>query len=31
VTGGLLGFGTVTEAEQALLDRIAAELERDLP
>jgi len=30
-SGGLLGFGTVTEAEQALLDRIAAELERGLP
>ena len=30
-SGGFLGFGNVSEAEQALLDRIAAELERDLP
>lgn len=30
-SGGLLGFGKVSEAEQAFLDRIAAELERGLP
>jgi hypothetical protein len=30
-SGGLLGYGKVSEAEQTLLDRIAAELERDPP